>query len=178
MIKEVGGDNGPGGGKWAGGGMCKEVGGDNGLGGGKWAGGGMIQDVGGADGLGGGQWAGGGMIQDVGGVDGLGGGKWACNDAWVMMLTIKDYGRPSIFDGEEEHWADWAFAMRAYLLVAELASEEVMEKISQHPFELSWDDVPDDQRDACLQIFYSLAMLVRGKATTKTAPDRRGPAHP
>ena len=38
--------------------------------------------------------------------------------ARIMMMTAKDYGKPSLFDGSEELWAEWSFAARAYLVVA------------------------------------------------------------
>ena len=85
---------------------------------------------------------------------------------WVMMMTAKDYGRPSTFDGSEELWAEWSFAVRAYLVVTELCSPALLDRICKTPYEITWDLVEDESKKKCQTMYYALAMLCRGRAST------------
>ena len=39
----------------------------------------------------------------------------------------KSMGRPPTFDGSEDGWADWAFVMRAYLLIISPEAAQILE---------------------------------------------------
>ena len=86
-------------------------------------------------------------------------------DMSVMMIDgtqeslAKAFTKPQRFDGTDSKWIEWCFQVKAYLIMHEIFTEGVLDRIGKTKNAISTDEVPADKEKPNVFLYYLLASL-------------------
>ena len=100
----------------------------------------------------------------------------APTETQVNETLCKDLGKPGLFRGDEQHWSEWSFVMRGWLLMSGLMNAQLLQRVEKLVEPIDELDVPANFDESNHKIYYALVMLLRGHAQVllRSAPVGHG----
>ncbi|CAE8633525.1 unnamed protein product, partial [Polarella glacialis] len=81
-------------------------------------------------------------------------------------IDLIKLGKPSTFAGKESDWPEWSFVARSFIHLAELFSPSDLRAVELRPAEIRFSTLNADERARSSQLYYILALFLRGRALT------------
>ena len=85
------------------------------------------------------------------------------------MVDTRVIGKPDVFFGGRDKYADWAFVFKAYTSAVDPRFAPAFDKIECSEVPLHNAALEPSERSMSTQLYYILVMLSRGKAQSKIA---------
>ena len=85
----------------------------------------------------------------------------------VYENKILSTGKPEIFHGDDEHWHSFRLIYKSYLATIDLRFCELLAKAADNTTAVTNFDLSVAEAELSVNIYYSLVMLLRGKAQNK-----------
>ena len=79
----------------------------------------------------------------------------------------KELGKPDMFHGERDKYADWSFVMKAYMMSADGRYQDIFTHVEASEVALPNAVLSAAERDLSTKLYFALVMLCRDKAQDK-----------
>ena len=73
-------------------------------------------------------------------------------------------GKPKNFDGQQDKWQDWSFAVRAYLNCLTETMADLLDAAEKSPEMIELGPLPEAAKTEARQLYYILALQCNGSA--------------
>ena len=80
------------------------------------------------------------------------------------VVDTRVLGRPKSFDGQQENWQDWTFAMRAYLSCLTETMADLLDATEKSPETIELGPLPEAAKADAQQLYYILVLQCNGSA--------------
>ncbi len=83
----------------------------------------------------------------------------------MAFADVKSVGKSSTFKGDEEAWNEWAFTVKAYLVMANMIAAADLDRCGNARREVSMASASDEERTIANNLYYFLALQTKGAAS-------------